>query len=217
MAGMTIDVASPESQPSSSPSSSLARARALPRRNILERLKLETAAEHAAIEDAAGVLDPGLDLDRYRVYLERTFGFYQTVEEQLRRLEVWEALNLPAMEREKLPLLAEDIVLLGNLQPVSIRACTAPPAFASTAEAVGGAYVLEGSTLGGRLISRHVQDRFGPDVARSFLECYGADTGAKWQSFRAALARYASSGEIEDRIIAGAQQTFHAFRRWLKR
>jgi heme oxygenase (biliverdin-IX-beta and delta-forming) len=214
---MTVELASAESQPISSPPSSLARGRAVARRSILERLKLETAAEHAAIEGATGVMDPELSLKEYRAYLERTLGFYQVVESRLRQLGVWEALGLPAEEREKLPLLAEDIVLLGNIEPASVRTCNAPPVFASTAEAVGGAYVLEGSTLGGRVISRHVQSRFGADVPRSFLECYGAETGEKWQSFRAALSRFASSRDREDRMIAGARETFGAFTRWLER
>jgi heme oxygenase len=214
---MTVELASAESQPISSPSSSLGRGRAVARRSILERLKLETAAEHAAIEGATGVMEPGLTLEGYRAYLERTLGFYQGVEQQLRQLGVWPALSLPADEREKLPLLAEDIVLLGNIEPASIRVCNAPPLFASTAEAIGGAYVLEGSTLGGRVISRHVQSLFGADVPRSFLECYGAETGARWQSFRAALSRFASSRELEDRVIAGARETFGAFTRWLER
>jgi heme oxygenase len=214
---MTIDFANVESQPVSSRSSALARARAVTRRSILQRLKLETAAEHAAIEGATGVMDPGLSREGYRAYLERTFGFYLAVEQQLRSLRVWEALNLPASEREKLPLLAEDLVLLGNVEPASIRACTAPPSFASIAEAAGGAYVLEGSTLGGRVISRHVQGLFGPEVPRAFLDGYGADTGERWRTFGAALTRFASSREVEDQIIAGAQQTFRSFARWLAR
>jgi heme oxygenase len=214
---MTIDLANPESQPISSRRNPQARARPVARRTIVQRLKLETAAEHAAIEGATGVLAPDLDLQGYRAYLERTFAFYLVVEQQLRGLGVWEALGLPATDRDKLPLLAEDLVLLGNLEPASIRACDAPPDFTSTAAAVGGAYVLEGSTLGGRVISRHIQRRFGPDVARTFLDGYGADTGEKWQSFRAALVRFASSREVEDQIIAGAQETFRSFARWLAR
>jgi heme oxygenase len=169
------------------------------------------------IENATGVMDPGLDLEGYRIYLERTFGFYLVVEQRLRQLEVWEALNLSGEEREKLPLLAEDVVLLGNLEPASIRGCNVAPVFESTAEAVGGAYVLEGSTLGGRVISRRVQAALGPDVPRSFLECYGASTGEKWQSFGGALSRFAASRELEDEVIEGASETFRAFTRWLQR
>ena len=97
------------------------------------------------------------------------------------------------------------------------RTTRASPDFASTAAAVGGAYVLEGSTLGGRVISRHIQHLFGPDVARAFLDGYGAETGEQWQSFRAALARFASSRDIEEQVIDGARETFRAFARWLSR
>jgi heme oxygenase len=213
---MTIDVARGDSQPVSSRSSSRARAQAVPNFAFLERLKYETAAEHAAIESATGILDPGLGLEGYRAYLERSFGFYRIVEPQLRELGAWDALKLDATEREKLPFLAEDIVLLGNTEPASIRGCDAGPAFASTAEAVGGAYVLEGSTLGGRVISRLIQSSFGPAAPRSFLECYGTETGKQWQLFRAALAHFATSASIEDQIIVGARTTFETFTRWLK-
>lgn len=213
---MDIDLSRADSQPISSRSLGRVRARAISGR-FLERLKAETAAEHAAIEAASRVMDPALSIEAYRAYLERTFGFYRVVEEQLRALHVWEALGLAGSEREKLPLLAEDIVLLAEVEPASIRVCDQPPRFASTLEAVGGAYVLEGSTLGGRVISRHIQGLFGPDVPRVFLECYGATTREKWQSFRAALARYATTREMEDRIIAGAQETFRSLTRWLER
>jgi heme oxygenase len=217
MPSMTIELAPVDSQPISSRSNVQVPHRSVARRNILKRLKLETAAEHAAIEAATGVMDPQLSREAYRAYLERTFGFYLVVEQQLRSLGAWEALGLPASEREKLPLLAEDIVLLGNLEPASVRACDAAPEWTSTAEAVGGAYVLEGSTLGGRVISRHLLRRFGPDVPLTFLDCYGAETREKWQSFGAALERFATSRQVEDRIIAGARATFRSFTRWLER
>jgi heme oxygenase len=214
--GMANDAPSMESQPISSRSGALVRPRAVRRPQLLERLKTETAAEHADIERAAGILHPRLELEQYRMYLERTLGFYLVAEHELWRRGVWDALGLPAMEREKLPILAEDIVLLGNIAPESIAPCPDGPSFSSTAEAVGGAYVLEGSTLGGRVISRHIQRLFGPDVPRSFLECYGASTGEQWQSFRAALTRYARTRELADQVIAGAREMFRTFTAWLR-
>lgn len=213
---MPNNAASVESQPISSRSGALVRPRASPRPKLLERLKTETAAEHADIERAADILNPRLELEQYRTYLERTLGFYLVAEHELWRMGVWDALGLPATDREKLPILAEDIVLLGNIEPEKIAPCPDGPSFGSTAEAVGGAYVLEGSTLGGRVISRHIQRVFGPNVPRSFLECYGASTGEQWQSFRAALARYARTRELEDQVIRGARETFRTFTSWLK-
>jgi heme oxygenase (biliverdin-IX-beta and delta-forming) len=184
-------------------------------RDILARLKLETAPEHTAIEATTGVMHPRLALLGYRWYLERTYGFYQPVEERLERFGAWQALGLDPAPRRKLALLTRDIVHLGD-DPAALAVCKSPPELANLAEAVGCSYVLEGSTLGGRVISRHVQSRLGADVPRSFLECYGANTGESWQEFGAALSRFARTRDIENDVIVGAKKTFGAFTRWLE-
>jgi heme oxygenase len=202
---MTIQATHLEREPSS---------RRAPR-DILARLKLETAPEHAAIEATAGVMHPRLGLLGYRWYLERTYGFYAPIEAELERFGVWRELELDPAPRRKLGLLTRDIVLLGD-DPAALAVCKAPPRLENLAQAVGCAYVLEGSTLGGRVISRHVQGRLGPDVPRHFLECYGTSTGDCWQEFRAALSRFAKSKDLEDHVIVGAKKTFGAFTRWLE-
>lgn len=185
-------------------------------RDILARLQLETAPEHSAIETATGVMDPHLGLLDYRLYLERTLGFYEPVEARLAELDVWRELELDPEPRGKLALISRDIAQLGG-DASKVPVCDAPPRLATLAEAVGCAYVLEGSTLGGRVISRHVQARLGSDVPRGFLECYGDHTGKFWQAFRAALSRFSGQRQIDDRVIAGAKETFDAFTRWLQR
>jgi heme oxygenase (biliverdin-IX-beta and delta-forming) len=205
---MTIEGTQIERQPSSQRPS---------RRDILSRLKLETAAEHAAIEGATRVMSPELSTAEYRRYLEDTFGFYKVVEAQLSEAGVWDALGLSSAERVKLPLLVRDLEQLGAGDTSKLDVCAAPPVFASVADAVGGAYVLEGSTLGGRVISRHLQQRFGAAVPRAFLECYGARTGENWQAFRTALGRFADCRETDERVLRGAKATFRAFTRWLER
>jgi heme oxygenase len=63
------------------------------------------------------------------------------------------------------------------------------------AEALGMIYVLEGSTLGGRLILRSVSER-GVDVSDlRFLDPYGADTGRRWRRFLAVLQRHTQGDE----------------------
>jgi heme oxygenase len=160
-------------------------------------------------------MHPRLGLVGFRWYLERTYGFYAPIEAELERFGVWHELGLDPVPRRKLGLLTRDIVLLGD-DPAALAVCKAPPRLENLAQAVGCSYVLEGSTLGGRVISRHVQGRLGPDVPRSFLECYGANTGDSWQEFRAALSRFAKSRDVEDDVIVGAKKTFGAFTRWLE-
>jgi heme oxygenase len=213
MKNMTTVAPSIEREPSS---------RRAPSTDILARLKQETTAEHAAIERAARIMDPALSLAQYQHYLEQSYGFYAQVEPMLQRLGAWEALGLSAAERAKLPLLEADLAALGR--DVSTLPLAAPPRLPGVAEAFGCLYVLEGSTLGGRVISRHVQARLGAGVTRQFLDGYGPRTGESWQTFRGALAaaarqhgddRRGNGRNIEGRIIAGAKATFEAFTAWL--
>lgn len=183
--------------------------------DIGARLKRETASEHTAIEAASGILHQGLTCAEYRKYLERWFGFLAPLEAELHRTKVWDALGLDPAERRKRQRLESDLRELGS------TVCALPlcglPELRGLPEAVGSAYVIEGSTLGGRVLSRHVQTCLGADVPRSFLEVYGSATGQRWHHFRAALASYALGREAQDRVIAGARSTFRTFTRWLER
>lgn len=79
--------------------------------------------------------------------------------------------------------------------------CAAFPEPRNAAEALGVMYVLEGSTLGGRLILQAVADR-GIDVSElAFMDPYGADTGRRWRSFLAVLERETAD---DDEALAGA-------------
>lgn len=183
----------------------------------MARLKAETAAEHRAIEAVSNILDESLSLGEYRAYLEKFYGFQLALEGPLCRFGVWQALGLPAEDRAKLPLLARDLTLLDGGTPASVEICKEPPRLDSVAHAVGCAYVLEGSTLGGRIIAKHIQERFGDAAPKNFLDCYGAETSERWQAFRRAVSRFARTRELEDQVIAGAKETFRSFTAWLER
>src|SRR5688572_30040705 len=135
--------------------------------DIAARLRQETAPEHAAIEAASGILHQGLTCDEYRKYLERWFGFLAPLEAELHRARVWDALGLDPNERRKRQHLESDLGELGS------TVCALPlaglPELRGLPEAVGSAYVIEGSTLGGRVLSRHVQTCLGADAPRRFL------------------------------------------------
>lgn len=56
-------------------------------------------------------------------------------------------------------------------------------ALASRGEALGALYVLEGSSLGGRMILRAVAARGAETGDLAFLDPYGARTGERWREF----------------------------------
>lgn len=68
------------------------------------------------------------------------------------------------------------------------------PEPADRCEALGSFYVVEGSTLGGRIILRELRTRGVADPELSFLDPYGSASGRMWRSLLAVLEREGSRG-----------------------
>ncbi|MCX4247079.1 biliverdin-producing heme oxygenase [Paraliomyxa miuraensis] len=179
--------------------------------DIRARLERETRVEHDAIERTlAELTGDTLTLARYCHRLVQLHGFHRAVEERLVSVP-----GLDLRERRKTPLLESDLVALG-IDERYWRTCTEIPRLDTTEERFGCLYVLEGSTLGGRIISRHLHRSLGvtPRTGGRFFHGYGARTGAMWREFRAALAAHAEVSESPDEIVAAAIATFRALRSW---
>jgi len=167
-------------------------------------LRAATDAIHHRLEARLDVVerlaDPALRPDLMRRYA----ALHIPADEALAR----HLSNLPGLDfpgRSRTPLLAR----FAGEDP--------PPAFPvplTRAEALGMLYVLEGSTLGGRIILRALAGRGVDDPNLAFLDPYGAETGARWRGFLAVLSR--ETDDDEDRIAQacrGARSGFlHAER-----
>ncbi len=163
------------------------------------------------------VLDPGLSVEEYRRLLERLYGFHAPLEAHLAALSEWQEAGFPLGPRLKCPLLRRDLLGLG-LSPIELSAlagCDALPQLDSFPRALGCLYVLEGATLGGQVISRHLA-RLDPEIAahHAFFRGYGARTGAMWLAFRALLVRSVPP-TTETETVEAARETFQAFERWM--
>ncbi|MBB6097633.1 heme oxygenase [Deinobacterium chartae] len=178
---------------------------------ILTRLKKHTENVHGRVEQRLPLMDPSLSLDQYVRVLEAMYGFYRPLEAQLRVL-------LPASgefgRRSKLAWLVQDLQALGRGLPVALAG---KPVLEGRAQAWGALYVLEGATLGGQLISRHLQRCLGLErgCGAAFFCSYGDQVGPMWKTFRQALEAYAEQSGAEPEILAGAGQTFEALEGWL--
>lgn len=180
---------------------------------ILARLRAETRVEHEAIERALDLTGEALTLDGYRLRLEQLHGFLRPVEAWL-----WPLPGLELEARRKTPWLAVDLVALGVCEPGRLATCSELPPLRTTAARFGCLYVLEGATLGGQVISRHVRRTLGitPAAAGRFFHGYGPRTGEMWQAFRAALGAFAARAAADDEIVAAAVATFRSLRRWCR-
>jgi len=186
--------------------------------DVLHRLRRDTAAEHRAVEEALGLTDAGLTCARLVEVLTCLHGFWCAAEDGL---DLWAAAEPAAAaevewsSRRRAGLYADDLAVLGR-PPQDPSPRPRLPSVPDTDAALGRLYVLEGSTLGGVLIARHLAGL--PQVAsagrlRSFTP-YGAEAGARWQHYRqVTLARVAAGGDA-DRVVDAARVTFAGLAAW---
>jgi heme oxygenase len=113
-------------------------------------------------------------------------------------------------QRRKAALILEDLRHLG-LQTTT--QALPPPAIAGGRGAVLGVlYVTEGQTLGGAVLARRMAALgLSRAAGASFLDAYGAERGAMWQRFLAALEGAALSPAEEEALGPAALATFAAF------
>ncbi|MFY2564380.1 biliverdin-producing heme oxygenase [Corallococcus terminator] len=192
--------------------------------SLPQRLKTETRPHHERAESAVRLLEPGLTLEGYRRHLEALHGFHSPVEERLITVLGAALPGLLMQERVKVAWLEADLRALGHDTPSLARlpSCPEPPPLTGLPEALGGCYVLEGATLGGQLILRHLRRHFEGTAAGDFVffRAYGDDVGPRWRGFGEVLTRAsvdAADPAFDDRVVKGAQDTFDAFERWLRR
>lgn len=190
--------------------------------SVLQRLKAATRAEHDAIETALDLMAPGLSLADYHRRLQRYHGFYAAIEPRLAAAADWSHWHLNMTARAKTAWLAADLASLGDAADpggIAVRSlplCSDLPQLDTAAAAFGCMYVLEGATLGGRVISRHIERVLGLDAPHGarFFQGYGEQTGSMWKTFRAALSAFAEEPNNEDKVVASAIATFTALRAW---
>lgn len=182
--------------------------------SILDRLRSDTATEHARLEQDLDLLGDKLSLARYQHTLTRFYGFYCPFEDLLfPRLPA--TLQSFFIDRLKTAKLECDLTFLG-ISTGNLPLCIDLPDVTHPSAMLGSLYVLEGATLGGQLISRQLETRLGLRDNRgySFFNAYGPSTGSQWKRFRALLLEQSSS-QGEDEMVRGAIATFTSMHRWL--
>lgn len=181
--------------------------------NLHLRLRAATAPAHEALERDLDWQARVSSLAGYRGLLARLRGFHAAWEPVIGTALSDGAFfdprrRLDALDRDLafLGLSAEDIAGLDRARSLSLD---------GPATAMGALYVLEGSTLGGRVIGRHIGATHGlTGEGLAYYSGHGARTGAMWAAFRARLDGYEEESEA---VVAAANGTFDAMRVWLSR
>lgn len=188
-----------------------------PMNPLFARLRAETSVVHRELESVVDVVRPDLTVDGYRSFLVAQLGFHRPLEARFSRHEGLAAAVPDYPRRKKSHLLEDDLVALGMSvdQVRSLPQLERLPALDSLEQMLGALYVLEGSTLGGQFLVRHVGSVLPHLVpaATHFLDAYGRETGAMWKSFRNHVAAAATQLD-QDALVRSATATFAAIKSW---
>ncbi len=187
---------------------------------ILSKLKESTKEQHEALEFVVDVMRPDLTMDHYKGLLAKFYLFYAAIEPAL-PADLLRNNGFDLDKRLKLPALEKDMNALGISDPEVEAGIGKPevPVLNTTAKGFGAAYVLEGATLGGQIISRHLRSTLSIDAdsGAAFFSSYGPNVGPMWKEFGATITNFAEDGSMDDEIVESAKTTFDAFKRYLER
>jgi heme oxygenase len=180
---------------------------------LAQVIKKETAFLHQEVEQ---LLLPELNAiqspEDYAAILQALYAYFQPVEELIQQ-HITSAV-LPDIDKRRTAMLIVDDLAFLEMQ-ITLPPCATLPQITNTAQAFGALYVLEGSTLGGKMIAKMLAKN--PEVsispgALNFFSGYKEATGKMWTIFVDTLNRQ----EDADTIVHAANQTFYYLKNWLQ-
>ena len=178
----------------------------------ITRLKEQTAVEHDRVEQSLPVMSVALDAATYIRTLQRLHGFVLGWERWASQSACPEIQRLLRSRRRSELLLADLLHFSACAPSETYEGPRLSPA--SLPQVLGAMYVMEGSTLGGQYIARHVESvlALSPGKGDAFFRGYGDATGSMWREIKTALT--ALPDDSEEEVIRAARTLFQDFAAW---
>ena len=158
---------------------------------ISNLLRTETADRHKALEAMMFVneiMNRSLSVEEYKTLLIVNYIVHQKLENTLANsLDANIADMLEMNSRLKLTSLERDLTYW-NIDPLTLPALDFELFIPekNNAAVLGAFYVLEGATLGGNVIKKHLlsnRNFEGHEAGLNYYGVYGEQLGAKWKTF----------------------------------
>lgn len=179
---------------------------------FIQNLRAATADSHKQLELnnlSLALLSDNVTEDIYSSYLSQLYSFVNGFEEIIYPLLPHHFLNI--YQRKKAHLIDEDLKIydITKKKFTIIEKSFFIKTYPDIYSAAGALYVLEGSTLGGLIIVKHLQKKLAPGFIKSaYFSAYQHKTGSMWKEFLQQLSSVPTSDFEEQQIIAGAIKTF---------
>jgi heme oxygenase len=184
--------------------------------NLLEQLKTETLSNHQQLEKNLILRLKGMESNAdYVKILQIFYGYFSALEVQINKY-IGNTQLPDHAERRKTISLKNDLQTLQGQVPAQASDADLPE-IGSALQAFGALYVIEGSTLGGQIISKIISKQLAMDTnaGLSFFQSYGAETMPMWTIFKDTLVRQASTPDAVNELVHAANDTFLKFSHWM--
>lgn len=186
--------------------------------DLRKQLQEETKSLHDNIEQTfllKKILRQEITLSDYQLLIQKFYGFIRPCEVLIDSLTCKSVIK----NRKKTPWLEQDsqALKLSNNNDPELSMCLYLPVLSNYEEALGYLYVIEGSTLGGQIISKILKTQLQITMNQGgrFFYGYGDQTKAMWNNFCLELYRI-NPIEQKNKIIHSAIQTFTQLHEWLE-
>ena len=149
----------------------------------------------------------------YAAILKMFYGYFLPLEKMIEAF-ITQAILPDMTERRKASAIMHDLSAIGQ-EVEALSLCTHLPQIENAAQAIGALYVLEGSTLGGKMIAKMLRKNEAlslTDDKLTFFSGYGEETGNKWRTFLLVLNEQEDSSDV----VKGANETFFYLKCWMQ-
>jgi heme oxygenase len=177
---------------------------------LMVRLRAATANCHRELEDWIAIDRRFASTSNYQNYLVQLLPLFRGYENALARL-AWNDAGLDFDSRRKVPFIEQDLRYFSQLDQA--RKEVPFPTPSTVAAGFGTLYVLEGSTLGGRVILERLGKRgIEPESGAAFFNGYGERTKSMWKTFQDVATAYCFTDESMQEACTAAIATFDHYR-----
>ena len=177
---------------------------------LTDRLKEATKVNHQLLErKLVGKMRAIRSADDYNSLLAVFYQYFAGLEKLIAG-QLDQSLIPDYNSRRKSAALAADLIDLGAIVPC-IATGSELPAIDNHGQALGALYVIEGSTLGGQIISNMIKKQLPSTGGHglTFFDGYGEKTADMWERFKSFIDQ---EENLEgDEVIAVANETFLKF------
>ena len=197
--------------------------------DALAALRAGTRERHHALDTQLPVARPDATHADHARHLQALYGWLKPLNDPLWSMPWPEAIH-PSRRRGKAALIVNDLRMaaaMGLCEADEPSLCPAvPPCHVLDAYAIGVAYVIEGSQLGGAVLARRFIGDAGADTdgdadghanarAFSYLVGYGHETGMLWRAFITFVNDTVRSGQDIEQMLRGACDAFDTLTAWM--